>query len=68
MTSSGSSILVQILNHAGLPMVASTFLVQILTDFLDRLISVFLVEFALSRFGNRIEGLLGKDKPDDGKV
>ena len=43
ITSSGSTILVQILNKAGLGLAASVFIVQILTDYADRLISLFLV-------------------------
>ena len=43
ITSSGSTILVQFLNKAGLGLTASVFIVQILTDYLDRLISLFLV-------------------------
>ncbi len=40
ITSSGSSLLVQLLHHAGLNLTASVFVVQILTDGLDRLILV----------------------------
>ena len=36
ITSSGSSILVQLLHHAGLNLTASVFCVQLLTDYLDR--------------------------------
>ena len=43
IASSGSTILVQFLNKAGLGLTASVFIVQILTDYLDRLISLFLV-------------------------
>lgn len=44
ITSSGSTILVQILNKAGLSLTASVFLVQVLTDYADRLLSLlFLV-------------------------
>lgn len=38
ITSSGSSILVQFLQHIGLNMVASVFCVQFLTDYIDRLL------------------------------
>lgn len=43
ITSSGSTILVQLLARTPLGMTASVFLVQIVTDYLDRLISVFVV-------------------------
>lgn len=43
ITSSGSSILVQLLSHTSLNMTASVFLVQILTDYLDRAVSLYLV-------------------------
>lgn len=42
-TSSGSSILVQIFHQLGLPMTASVFFVQIVTDYLDRFIAVSVV-------------------------
>ena len=43
ITSSGSTVIVQILNKAGMGLTASVFVVQILTDYLDRLISLALV-------------------------
>ena len=43
ITSSGTTVLVQLLHKAGLGLAPSVFIVQILTDFLDRLISLFLV-------------------------
>ncbi|MGN0373253.1 MAG: ECF transporter S component [Enterocloster sp.] len=43
ITSSGSSILVQLLSHTSLSMTASVFIVQIVTDYLDRVISLYLV-------------------------
>lgn len=43
VTSSGSSLLVQLFHHLGLNLVASAFAVQIVTDYADRLISVLLV-------------------------
>lgn len=49
ITSSGSTILVQLLNKAGLGLTASVFAVQILTDYLDRLISVTLVILLIGR-------------------
>ncbi|HCT92112.1 MAG TPA: ECF transporter S component, partial [Lachnospiraceae bacterium] len=43
VTSSGSTVLVQLLSRTPLGMVGSVIAVQILTDYLDRLISIFLV-------------------------
>lgn len=43
VTSSGSTLLVQLLTKTPLGLTASIFAVQILTDYLDRLISIFLV-------------------------
>lgn len=43
VTSSGSTVLVQLLSRTPLGMVGSVVAVQILTDYLDRLISIFLV-------------------------
>lgn len=48
ITSSGTTVLVQILNKAGLNLTASVFIVQILADYLDRLISLFLVAALLA--------------------
>lgn len=43
VTSSGSSILVQLLSHTPLGLTGSIFVVQFLTDYLDRCIAVFVV-------------------------
>ena len=43
MTSSGSSILVLILNHLGVNLVVSAMLTQVVTEYLDRCIALFLV-------------------------
>lgn len=43
ITSSGSAVLVQLLAKTPLGMTASVFVVQIITDYLDRVISLFLV-------------------------
>ena len=48
VTSSGSTIIVQILNKLGLPLVTSVFAVQFGTDYLDRLISLILVSYVLN--------------------
>lgn len=47
ITSSGSAVLVQLLAKTPLGMTASIFIVQILTDYLDRLISLFVVVYLL---------------------
>ena len=47
ITSSGSTVIVQILNKAGLGLTASVFIVQILTDYLDRLLSLVVVSYLL---------------------
>lgn len=62
VTSSGSSILVQILHRIGFGMVASSFIVQILTDYLDRLITVIIAGVLLSRLGGRLKALLNGGK------
>lgn len=43
VTSSGSAVLVQLLAKTPLGMTASIFIVQVLTDYLDRAVSIFLV-------------------------
>jgi len=48
VTSSGSTILVQLLAKTPLGMTASIFLVQIATDYLDRFISLFAVVYLLN--------------------
>ena len=47
ITSSGSTVIVQALNKAGLGLTASVFIVQILTDYLDRLLSLVIVTYLL---------------------
>ena len=47
ITSSGSTVIVQVLNKAGLDLTASVFIVQILTDYLDRLLSLVVVSYLL---------------------
>lgn len=42
ITSSGSTVLVQLLSHTPLGMTASIFLVQVITDLADRTVSLFL--------------------------
>ena len=47
ITSSGSTVIVQVLNKVGLGLTASVFIVQILTDYLDRLLSLVIVTYLL---------------------
>lgn len=47
ITSSGSTILVQLLHHTGLNMTASVFFVQLVTDYLDRAVMLCLSVFVL---------------------
>lgn len=47
ITSSGSTVIVQVLNKAGLGLTASVFIVQILTDYVDRLLSLVVVSYLL---------------------
>lgn len=54
ITSSGSSIIVQLLYGAGLPKAWAVFIVQILTDYLDRLVGVYVVALAYHALKNRL--------------
>ena len=54
VTSSGSSILVQLLARTPLGITGSIFAVQFFTDFLDRCISVFLVSICTVSLGSEI--------------
>ena len=47
ITSSGSTVIVQVINKAGLGLTASVFIVQILTDYVDRLLSLVVVSYLL---------------------
>lgn len=55
VTSSGSSLIVQVLWHMGLSLVASAFVVQFMTDYLDRLVAVLIVSVAVSRLGSQFK-------------
>ena len=48
VTSSGSSYIVQILNHFDVPMVVSVFITQVCTDYADKFIAVILVGLGIS--------------------
>ena len=43
VTSSGSSYIVQVLNHFNVPMVVSVFVTQVFTDYADKFLGVILV-------------------------
>jgi energy-coupling factor transport system substrate-specific component len=53
ITSSGSSVIVQLLRGIGLSQVSSVFLVQVITDYLDRLVSIVLVLMVTTRITHR---------------
>ena len=76
ITSSGSSVLVQLFHTGGLPLTASVFLVQFLTDYLDRIIILAAVLAALPLFHRmfpqmpltaRLQGERNHQKKDDWK-
>lgn len=48
MTSSGSSLIVQLLSKAGVGLTASCFIVQVITDYFDELVAVTIVTVVLS--------------------
>lgn len=60
VTSSGSSVLVQVLHHMGCGLVASAFIAQIMTDYLDRLVSVVLVCLLTARVKGGVKIQTGK--------
>lgn len=53
ITSSGSSIAVQLLTGIGMNQALSVFLVQVSTDYLDKLLTVLFVSFATRLLGKR---------------
>lgn len=54
VTSAGSSVLVQLLARTPLGLTGSIFAVQILTDYLDRCISLFVVSMFVSMLGHEL--------------
>ena len=62
VTSSGSSILVTLLQKLGLNMVASAFVVQIVTDYADRLISIAIVVAVLAVLSNSMKQQIREGK------
>lgn len=64
ITSSGSSIIVQLLNKLGLSMTFSVFIVQIVTDYLDRFIGIILTYAVLAGLPSRIKDLVSRKEPN----
>lgn len=67
ITSSGSSIIVQLLNKFGLNMTASVFIVQIITDYLDRFITVTLVCYIIKALPENLK-TIAKGKNTHGTI
>lgn len=63
ITSSGSSLLVQLFRHLGFSLVASSFAVQIITDYADRLISCALVLVLMACMSKQMKMKLNGGKP-----
>lgn len=68
VTSSGSSILVQLLAKTPLGLTGSVFAVQFLTDYLDRCISVFAVCVCAGALGGELRGKLSGRIHNNGTV
>ena len=68
VTSSGSSILVQLLAKTPLGLTGSVFAVQFLTDYLDRYISVFAVCVCAGALGGELRGKLSGRIHNNGTV
>lgn len=62
VTSSGSSVLVVLMNKMGMNLVASAFLVQVLTDYLDRIVSMGIVVTILAVMSNSMKMQIRKGK------
>lgn len=68
VTSSGSALLVQLLARTPLGLTGSIFLVQILTDYLDRCISVFLVCVCVAALSGSLRGKLSRRFQNNGTL
>lgn len=55
ITSSGSSIIAQFLNKMGIDLTVSLVIVQAITDYADRLISLIIVFIFVKRFANQFD-------------
>ncbi|MCD8028655.1 MAG: ECF transporter S component [Erysipelotrichaceae bacterium] len=62
LTSSSSSLIVMALNHLGLNLVVSVFIVQVITDYFDKLLAVFFTQLVIER------GHLYKRWRNNGKI
>lgn len=62
ITSSGSSLLAQIFHAMGMNLTTSLIMVQILTDYLDRLVSLTLVFVLIKQLKNQLSFQLLKEK------
>lgn len=58
VTSSGSALIVQILVKAGMGLTESCFIVQVLTDYIDKLAAVFVVNSVFAVMGNEMKSKL----------
>ncbi|QUH20643.1 ECF transporter S component [Alkaliphilus sp. B6464] len=67
VTSSGSSIIVQVLNKLGLNMALSIFMVQVVTDYLDRFIGIILTYAVLAGLPSSIKNLVRR-KEANGEI
>lgn len=68
VTSSGSSILVQLLSRTSLGLTGSIFTVQFLTDYADRCISVFAVSALISAMGGEMLAKLSGRIKNNGTI
>ena len=68
ITSSGSSILVQLLHHTGLNLTASVFCVQLLTDYLDRAVMLCLSVLVLGILPASMLAVLKKGQRNYGSL
>lgn len=62
VTSSGTSVFITVLHKLGLNMVMSAFLVQCVTDYVDRLISIWIVVAILPMLSNSIKQQIREGK------
>lgn len=58
ITSAGSSFLVQLMTKAGMNLTLSCFVVQVVTDYLDKLFAVFIVSAVLAAMGSEMKNKL----------
>ena len=68
ITSSGSTVLVQLLSRTPLGLTGSIFAVQILTDYLDRCLSVFAVSAFLAALGSQMRRKISGEEQTHGTI